>query len=118
MCSFFIVILSGFWSIHYDIEDIISIFLPLGGKEWNNISSLALLLRANRLARLLLMHVSFRLPVIFDVLLHIVVLCSVLPLLKVSVLAENLARQCNFISRGGPVGGADLAGLELAFVPL
>ena len=62
------------------------------------------------------MHIGLRLPVALHVLVHVRVLCRVVLLSEISVLAENLTRQSNFVSRARPV--YELMRSKLALISL
>ena len=62
------------------------------------------------------MHIGLRLPVALHVLVHVRVLCRVVLLSEISVLAENLTRQSNLVSRARPVN--ELMRSKLALISL
>lgn len=112
----FIVVLHCFRSVHDNIEHIIGVFLPLRGEEGHHIARLALLLSQGRLWGFFLICERTWFPVPFDIIMHGFVFCSVLLLLKIPILAENRARESDFITWCWSIN--KLARPNLTLVPL
>ena len=98
MRSLFVIIFSRLWSIHYNIEHIVGVFLPLRWEKWHNIACFTFLLCQYRLGGFFSISEGTRLPVSFDVILHFLIFCSVFFLCKIPMRAENFARERDFIS--------------------
>ena len=112
MRSIIIDVFSRFLAIHDKIKDVIRVLFPICWEERHHISSVALFLSQ---IPCLIFTSSFneyaRLPVLLNIVLHLLVLRRVIRLLEVSLLTKYLVSQRNFLSSGRSVG--DLLWLEL-----
>lgn len=101
-----------FLTIHDQIEYIICILFPICWEKWHYISRMAFSLhQIARFINPLLFNEHTRLPVLLNIVLHVLVLCRVFFLLEILLLSENLIRQRDFLARCRTVG--DLLWLEL-----
>lgn len=90
VCSLIVVVFGWLPTLQDHIKDIIGVFLPLGREEWNYIACRTFPLRL-KLSIFRATHKVGALPVLFNISLHARVLTSIFLLLKVAVLAKNLA---------------------------
>ena len=104
--------LCSFLTVHDQIEYIICILFPICREKRHNIARVALSFHEiARFVNAFLFDENTRLPILLNIVLHVLVLCRVLFLLEILLLTENLIGQRDFLARCAPVG--DLLWLEL-----